>query len=287
MQHIQWFPGHMTKAMRMMEENLKLCDGAIYVLDARCPFACINYNLLKIFNNKPVLYLLNKSDLVKGEDIKQIGEWFVKNGKTFLATVGTSQKDGKAIQSAVNELLKEKIERRKEKGIEKPLRFMVCGIPNTGKSTVINTLSGRKTVQTGDKAGVTKGKQWIKLEKIELLDTPGTMPPSFENQVYAHHLAYIGSVNDDILDIESLTLDFIEELSEKIPGLFEEKYGIDTFETPIEIYEAICRKRGYLMRKNEFDYTRCAKAVLDDFRKGKLGKICLERQEVKIDYDKK
>lgn len=280
MQHIQWFPGHMTKAMRMMEENMKLCDGAIYVLDARAPFACINNNLIKIFNNKPILYLLNKSDLVEREQLAEICERFKSENKPYLVTVGTSRKDGKAIYNAISELLKDKIEARKLKGLNKALRFMVCGIPNTGKSTVINTLSGKKTAQTGDKAGVTKGKQWIKLQSLELLDTPGTMPPSFENQIYAHHLAYIGSVNDDILDVESLCLDFIEEMSLRSPGLFFEKYGAEG-STPIEIYENICFKRGYIMRGKEPDYTRCAKAVIDDFRKGKLGKICLETQEVK------
>lgn len=285
MQHIQWFPGHMTKAMRMMEENLKLCDGAIYVLDARASFACINLNLLKIFSNKPVLYLINKSDLISQSDLNKIIDWFKQNNKPCLATVGTSQKDGKAVYNAIYSLLKDKIEARKAKGVNKALRFMVCGIPNTGKSTVINTLSGRKTAQTGDKAGVTKGKQWIKLEGLELLDTPGTMPPSFENQAYAHHLAYIGSVNDDILDIETLCLDFIEEMETVSPNLIKEKYGASG-ETPLEIFDSVCLKRGYILRKCEPDYTRGAKAVLDDFRKGKLGKICLETKEIKI-YDNK
>lgn len=285
MQHIQWFPGHMTKAMRMMEENLKLCDGAIYVLDARSTFACINLNLLKIFNNKPILYLINKSDLIEKSDLNVILDYFKSQNKFCLATVGTSQKDGKAIYSAIYTLLKEKIDRNNAKGVNKTLRFMVCGIPNTGKSTIINTLSGRKTAQTGDKAGVTKGKQWIKLDGLELLDTPGTMPPSFENQAYAHHLAYIGSVNDDILDIESLALDFIEEMSTINPSLIKDKYNASG-ETPLEIFDSVCLKRGYLIKRGEPDYTRGAKAILDDFRKGKLGKICLETKEIKI-YENK
>lgn len=278
MQHIQWFPGHMMKAKRMMEENMKLCDGAIYVLDARAVFGCINSDLIKIFNNKPVLYLINKSDLVDSDSLKSIVEIFKRKGLNYLVTVGSNSKDAKAIFSAVSNLLKEKVENREKKGVNKSLRFMVCGIPNTGKSTIINNLSGKRATQTGDKAGVTKGKQWIKLDNLELLDTPGTMPPNFDNQEYARHLAYIGSINDDILDIETLCLDFIEDMENKFPNVIKDKYGVEG-EKPIEIFDAICLKRGYVMRGREPDYTRCARAVIDEFRKGKLGKLCLETVE--------
>ncbi|MGN0819385.1 MAG: ribosome biogenesis GTPase YlqF [Christensenellaceae bacterium] len=275
MQHIQWFPGHMTKAMRMMEENLKLVDGIIYVLDARAPLACINTNHIKIFNNKPVVYLINKCDLVESVHIKKIDEYF--NGKNYRHAFvkGTDQRDINKALTLLKSVFEEKLKRNLEKGVNKTLRFMVCGIPNTGKSTIINTISGKKVAQTGDKAGVTKGKQWIKLDYLELLDTPGTMPPSMENQDLARHLAYIGSVNDDILDIEELCLTFIADMSAIQPGLFKEKYGADGVQ-PLEIYENICKKRGYLVRGGDYDYTRCAKAVIDDFRRGKLGKICLE-----------
>ena len=166
---------------------------------------------------------------------------------------------------------------KKAKGIKKVVRVMVCGIPNTGKSTVINSLSGKKQAQTGDKAGVTKGKQWIKLYDIELLDTPGTMPPSFENQTYAHHLAYIGSINDAILDMESLALDFIEEMTQNHGGVLSAKYGVDESLTPLQIFEGIAKARGFLLRGGEFDYERCSRAIFDDFRKGRIGKVCLEK----------
>ena len=280
MQPIQWFPGHMTKALRMMEENVKLCDGFVYVLDARAVFGCFNHKLQKLFNNKPTLYLINKADTVTQSDIDKITAQLRADGKPVLATVGTSQKDGKAVYNAIIDMFKEKLEAKKAKGITKTLRVMVCGIPNTGKSTVINTLAGKKQAMTGNKAGVTKGKQWIKLEGLELLDTPGTMPPAFDNQTYAHHLAYIGSINDAILDMESLALDFIEELSVISPDALKERYGVQIGEKPLDTYENICRARGFMLHGGEYDYERCAKAVIDDFRKQRLGKICLETRPI-------
>lgn len=277
---INWFPGHMTKALRMMEENVKFCDAVIYVLDARAPFACINKKLNEVCKNRPILYVINKADLVSRSDLDKICDCFRNNGDRFLTTVGTQLKDGKSVYNTVIDLLSDKINAKKLKGITKAVRVMVCGIPNTGKSTIINSLSGKRQAQTGDKAGVTKGKQWIRLYDIELLDTPGTMPPSIENQRYAHHLAYVGSINDAILDFESLCLDFISELVEVCSGVLNEKYGIDESLLPIDIYEGICKSRGYLLRGGEYDYERCAKAVFDDFRKGRLGKICLESSPI-------
>lgn len=260
----------------MMEENLSLCDAVVYVLDARAPFACINPKLNQICKNKPILYILNKSDLIEANDLSKIIQVFKGEGSNVISTVGTDLKDGKSVYSTVIALLSDKINAKKAKGITKTVRVMVCGIPNTGKSTIINSLSGKRQAQTGDKAGVTKGKQWIKVYDMELLDTPGTMPPSMDNQLYARHLAFIGSINDNILDLEGLCLDFIKELTQKHAGVLNKKYGVTETDLPLQIYEGICKARGFLMRGGEFDYERCSKAVFDDFRKGRLGKICLE-----------
>ena len=277
MKHIQWFPGHMTKAMRMMEDNLKLVDGIIIILDARAPYACVNPKLDKLFASKPTLYVLNKSDLVEKADTQRVISSFKQNGKTAVSVVATDKRTVNFLYNKIFDMLKEKLENNKKKGVFKPMRIMVSGIPNTGKSTIINTFCGQKKAVTGDKAGVTKGKQWIRLNELELLDTPGTMPPSFENQTFAKHLAYIGSINDDILDFEELTDEFILELAKEKPQVLTEKYGITEFDLSAEEFrEIICRKRGYLLKGGIIDTERYSKAVIDEFRKGRLGKICLE-----------
>ena len=278
MQTIQWFPGHMTKALRMMEENIKLVDGVLFVVDARAPFACFNKKMNSVFNGKPVLYLINKSDLISEADKRSVSSGFASLSMRHTFTSAIDFKYGKSVYNAIIDMFSEKIKAKKEKGINKILRLMVCGVPNTGKSAVINCLAKKRQAATGDKAGVTRGKQWIKLEDIELLDTPGTMPPSFDNQTYAHHLAYIGAINDDILDFEELCLDFIEELRNARPGVLSSRYGVDEGMLPIEIFNSICSSRGFLSKGGDYDYLRCAKAVVDDFRKGRLGQICLENR---------
>lgn len=277
LQKIQWFPGHMTKAMRMMEENVKLVDGVLFVLDARAPFACENASLEKLFSGKPILYLLNKSDLISASDRDYLVSKFENSGKKAVFTAGTDSRGCKNVIAAFKELNKEKLERNEKKGITKVLRAMVVGVPNTGKSTVINCLCGKKVAATGDKAGVTRGKQWIRTEGIELLDTPGTMPPSVKNNDLALHLAYVGCLNDALLDQSELCLLLLGELIKICPELLEQKYGIDVRERqPLAVYEDICAKRGYLQRGGVFDYERCGKAVIEDFRKCRIGKVCLE-----------
>lgn len=277
MKTIQWFPGHMTKALRMMEENVKLVDGAALVLDARAAFACLNPSLLKLFGAKPVVFALNKCDLVGKADIDRLLSRFAAEGRRAAAVNAFDKRSVAKLREQLFAALSEKLEKNRAKGINKPLRVMVAGIPNTGKSTLINAFAGEKKAVTGDKAGVTKGKQWIRMGDLELLDTPGTMPPSFENQTYAKHLAYIGSINDDILDFEELTAELLSELAEKAPAALAEKYGIDDLSAePTELYNAVCRRRGFLLRGGEYDYERCAKAVIDDFRKGRIGRIALE-----------
>ena len=173
-------------------------------------------------------------------------------------------------------ITKEKRERAEAKGVTRTFRFMVAGIPNTGKSTIVNLLSGQKKAKTGDKAGVTRDVRWLRCEGFDLLDTPGTMPPSFDSQYHARHLAFIGSVNDDILDMDDVALELLGELAEKYPQYLTDRYGITDFSEKLGMYEALCKRRGFMLRGGEYDYERGAKALMDDFRKGRVGKICLE-----------
>lgn len=274
MKRIQWFPGHMTKAMRMMGQLVPLADGIIYVLDARCPVSSFNPKLKELAGGKPVLYVLNKADLADErcdifvKKFAQIGGGAIK----INAANGNSRRD---IMRAIGELIREKREKAAAKGYNRIFRFMVVGVPNTGKSTVINLLAGSARTVTGDKAGVTRGKQWIRLDGFELLDTPGTMPPAFENQTLALRLAFVGSVNDDILDLDDISLALLEELYKRYPARLEERYGI-TGGTPLEMLERVCARRGLILRGGEFDYERGERAVIDDFRKGRLGRITLD-----------
>lgn len=275
MKTLQWFPGHMTKAMRMMEESVAVCDGIIYVLDARCPASSFNPALKKMFGAKPVLYVLNKGDLADGR-----ADAFVKfireGGGACVRINAADSRSRRAISEAVAALVKEKRDKNAQKGYTQTFRFMVCGVPNTGKSTVINLLAGNVRAQTGNKAGVTRGKQWIRLDGYELLDTPGTTPPSFANQKLAVRLAYVGSLNDDILDLDDIALALLEEMQEKYPAALEERYGISGGLSPLEMLNKVCARRGLVLKGNDYDYERGEKAVIDDFRKGRLGKVTLD-----------
>ncbi len=277
MKHLQWFPGHMTAAMRMMEENLKAVDGVMIVLDSRAPRASLNSKLDKLFVNKKILYVLNKTDLVDSADVKRTVAEFAKEGKETVAVSAMDKRAVDLLYARIFALLKDKLEKNKQKGVFKPIRIMVAGIPNTGKSTIINALCGGKKAVTGNKAGVTRGKQWVRLKELELLDTPGTMPPAFDNQTLAKHLAFIGSMNDANIDFNDLAYELIAELKEKYPTLLKEKYGIEDLNVEtLELFNAICVRRGFLRRGGEYDYERCASAVIDDFRKGRIGKIILD-----------
>lgn len=277
MKRIQWFPGHMTKAMRMMEQSVPLADGILYVLDARCPAATFNKKLLKLAAGKPVLYILNKGDLADERADILLKEIAGDSGRAVkLNAAGASAR--RTLFSAMDALMREKREKNAAKGVEKTFRFMVVGVPNTGKSTVINALAGAKRAVTGDKAGVTRGKQWIRLDGFDLLDTPGTMPPSLENQRLALHLAYVGSINDDILDLDDISISLLEELYAKYPARLEERYGIKGGEA-LEMLEQVAAKRGFILRGGEYDYERAERAVIDDFRKGRLGRITLDNPE--------
>lgn len=266
----------MTAAMRMMEENLKAVDGVMIILDGRAPFSSVNRKLDGLFKDKKVLYVLNKCDLVEVKDAKYAVNKFREEGKTAVAVSAIDKRTVDALYDAIMALLKDKIERNKQKGLFRPMRFMVAGIPNTGKSTIINALSGGKKTQTGNKAGVTRGKQWVRLKELELLDTPGTMPPAFDNQESAKRLAYIGSMNDANIDLSDLAAELLKELCAKYPELLKARYGIEEGGDTLEMFNAVCVKRGFLLKGGEYDYERAATAIIDDFRKGRIGKIFLD-----------
>lgn len=275
MKHIQWFPGHMTKAMRMMEESVGVCDGIIYVLDARCPASSYNKNLKKTFGSRPVLHVLNKCDLADAKLTESFVKLMRSRGAACIKLNAVNANSRRDITGAISALIAEKQSAGLAKGYSRIFRFMVCGVPNTGKSTLINLLSREKRAATGDKAGVTRGKQWIRCDGFELLDTPGTTPPAFENQTFAARLAFVGSLNDDILDVDDVALALLGELAQKYPQALGERYGVAVGE-PIEMLEGVCRRRGFVLRGGEPDYERGERAVIDDFRKGRLGLVTLD-----------
>lgn len=277
MKTIQWYPGHMTRAMRMMQEHLSLVDGVVFVLDARCPAASFNPKLKKLANNKPVLYVLNKCDLAD-ERADVLLKTIRASGAEAVKVNAVNAGSRRDITGAMEKIVAEKKARAIEKGYNKVFRFMIAGVPNTGKSTLINLLAGSKRAETGDKAGVTRGKQWIRCGEFELLDTPGTMPPAFENQRLAAHLAFVGSINDDILDLDDIALLLLKELGERYPRRLEERYGTVSGE-PLEMLDAVCERRKLLLRGGEYDYERAYRALLDDFRSGKLGRVTLDTAE--------
>ena len=276
--NIQWFPGHMTKALRMMEENVKIVDAIGYVLDARAPAACFNPSFQKIVGNKPCVFILNKCDLADPVKVDAWCKYFAQNGMPYVKVTATASAEAGKISKAFADITADLREKHKAKGIFKPIRCLIIGVPNCGKSTIINCLSGRKAVITGDKPGVTKGKQWVRLQSgLELLDTPGTLWPKFDDDTVASRLCFIGSIKDDVVDLYEVSTMLIEQLVEMYPNCLEERFKVQVADkNSAEIFEQIATKRGFLVRGGEIDTERCAKAILDDFRKGKIGKITFD-----------
>ena len=276
--NVQWYPGHMTKAKRQMQEDIKLIDLIIELVDSRVPLASRNPDIDELGKNKARLILLNKSDLGDERQNEAWKAYFQGNGFYVVKVDSRSGSGMKAIQAAIQEACKEKTERDRRRGIKnRPIRAMVVGIPNVGKSTFINTFAGRACAKTGNKPGVTKGKQWIRLNKnVELLDTPGILWPKFEDEAVGMRLAYIGSIKDDILNMEELSLTLIDFLREKYSGALEKRYQIQEEGTAVQILEAIARSRGCLKKVEELDYAMASLILFDDFRSGKIGKITLE-----------
>ena len=276
--HFQWYPGHMTKARRMMQENIKLIDLVIELVEARIPLSSRNPDIDELGRQKSRLILLNKADLAENKWNDAWIEYFKDKG--YLAVKVNSKKGGgiKNIQSVIQEACKEKIERDRKRGIlNRPVRAMVVGIPNVGKSTFINTLAGKACAKTGNKPGVTKGKQWIRLNKgVELLDTPGILWPKFEDQQVGMKLAFIGSIKDEILNTEELAAEFLKFMQQHYPGIIAGKYNIEENGDVYEVLNRIAESRHCIVRGNELDVEKAAALLMDDFRSGRLGELTLE-----------
>lgn len=274
----QWYPGHMTKAKRMMQENMKLIDIMIELVDARIPLSSRNPDIDQLAANKSRLILLNKTDMADERVTAQWEEYFKEKGFYVARTNARSGKGVKGTQAIVMDACKEKLERDRKRGIKnRPIRAMIAGIPNVGKSTFINSLVGKACTKTGNKPGVTKGKQWIRLNKsVELLDTPGILWPKFEDQEVGIRLAYIGSIKDDILNIEELALGLIGYLQEFYPAAIRERYNVEEELKPLDILTAVAKARGCLKKGEELDYEKASRLLLEEFRSGKLGKVTLE-----------
>ena len=279
--NINWYPGHMTKAKRMMQEDIKLVDLVIELVDARIPLSSRNPDIDTIGKNKSRIILLNKSDLADERYNDKWVQYFESKGAYVVKINARSGAGIKLINGVIEKACKAKIERDRARGIKnRPVRAMVVGIPNVGKSTFINSYAGKACAKTGNKPGVTKGKQWIKLNKnLELLDTPGILWPKFEDQMVGLRLALIGSINDNILNIEELAIELLKFLRSNYEGIIAERYGIEENEDALVNLENIARVRGCLLKGNELDYSKAASILLDEFRNGKIGKITLELPE--------
>ena len=279
--HCQWYPGHMTKAKRMMQENIKLIDVVIELVDARIPLSSKNPDIDELAKNKSRVILLNKNDLAHKEKTQEWKQYFEDKG-FHVAMVNSRNGNGvKAVQNIVMEACKEKIERNRKRGIiNRPIRAMIVGIPNVGKSTFINSFAGKACTKTGNKPGVTKGKQWIKLNKnVELLDTPGILWPKFEDQTVGLRLAMIGSIKDDILNISDLAIELIKFLKASYPNCLVERYEVQADMGEVEALEQIAKIRSCKKAGDELDLDKAASILMDDFRSGKLGTITLETAE--------
>ena len=277
----QWYPGHMTKAKRMMQENIGLIDLVIELVDARIPLSSRNPDIDELGKNKSRLILLNKSDLADAAANRVWIDYFKDRGFHVLEVNARNGQGLKAIQGIVKEACKEKLERDRKRGIKnRPIRAIVVGIPNVGKSTFINSFAGKACTKTGNKPGVTKGKQWIRMNReLELLDTPGILWPKFESEEVGRNLALIGSMNDEILQMTELAADLIAYLLKHYRVLLAERYQMDRLDdmaTPLAVLTHICEYRKCYKKGQEADYEKASSIVMEDFRSGRLGRITLE-----------
>ncbi len=274
----QWYPGHMTKAIRHMREDIKLVDLVIELLDARIPLSSRNPDIDNLGQNKARLVILNKSDLADESQNNLWDKCFKDKGYTALKVDSRVNSLAKTVDKAIEVACKEKIDANKKKGINRPIRAMVVGIPNVGKSTFINSYAKRSVAKTGNKPGVTKGKQWIKIGKnLELLDTPGILWPKFDDEQIGLNLALVGSMNDNNLDSAELAFQFIKQTRENYPDILKNRFNIDGNEDIVEEMYQVADVRNCKLPGNKLDLDKASKIILDEFRNGKLGRITLDR----------
>lgn len=282
-QTIQWYPGHMTKARRAMEADLKLVDAVCELLDARIPYASRNPDIDALCRSKPRLVILNRADMADPAMTRRWSEAFRARGLMTLETDSKSRRGISRFGPAVRELLGSKLAQYSAKGqVGRTLRVMVVGIPNVGKSTLINAVSGRKGAKAENRPGVTRGKQWVTVDQgLELLDTPGILWPRFEDMQVGRHLAYTGAVKEQVVDQEELAAGLIALLAKRYPAVLAERYGLDcTGRSAWELLEAAGRRRGFLVAGGEIDLERSCRMILEEFRNGKLGRFTLEQPEL-------
>jgi len=281
--NIQWYPGHMTKTRRMIGENLKFVDVVVELVDARIPISSRNPDIDALVGEKPRLIVLNRADQADPKQNKRWAEWFRLQGFFVMETDSKSGNGVNQFSVVVKSVLKEKIARWRAKGqVGRPVRAMVVGIPNVGKSTFINKVAKRKSAKAGDKPGVTRGKQWVAVDAgLDLLDTPGILWPKFEDQSVGQNLAYTGAVKDEIMDTETLAFHLIETLAARYPEALVERYGINVSKdaTGWELLEQTAKKRGFLISGGQPNLERMTNVLLDEFRGGKLGRFTLETPE--------
>ncbi|MCC8159971.1 MAG: ribosome biogenesis GTPase YlqF [Oscillospiraceae bacterium] len=280
MQNLQWYPGHMAKTRRMIEDNLKLIDVVVEILDARIPFSGRNPNFDDIIKNKPRLLVLNKSDLADKKRTRLWIEWYAAQGLKVIPISCTTGMGINTVLAEARALIQDKIDREKEKGRNRTLKIMMVGIPNVGKSSLINRLIGKASTKTGDKPGVTRGKQWLRIKgDAELLDTPGILPPKFEDQEVAVRLAFTGAIRDEIMNTELLAYSLCDYLRDNYADELCARYKLDGDIAPLkgyEILEKIGKKRGFVISGGEVDMERAANMILDELRGAKIGNITLE-----------
>lgn len=275
---LQWYPGHMTKAKRAMQEDIKLIDVVIELVDARIPFSSKNPDIDSLASGKSRILVLNKADMAEQTTTKQWEKYYENKGYFAVAVNATKRNELKAIHPLIQKACKEKIERDRRRGIlNRPVRAMIAGIPNVGKSTFINSFAGKSCTKTGNKPGVTRGKQWIRLNKqVELLDTPGILWPKFEDPAVGLRLAFIGSIKDELLNRTDVVMELIDFIRKSYPGKIEQLYHVDETGKPEEILEKIGMVRKCLAKGETVDFERTSALILDDFRHTRLGTLSLE-----------